>query len=82
VDGKYPRPLEVTMSKLFGAEMVPRVTLTGMMLHGGDGTTLDYLIQRVHRDAVTAMVAGGSPPVLRNAIASQLFPEHRFSQTR
>jgi len=82
VDGKYPRPLEVTMSKLFGAEMVPRVTLKGMMLHGGDGTTLDYLIQRVHRDAVTAMVAGGSPPVLRNAIASQLFPEHRFSQTR
>jgi len=32
--------------------------------------------------ASTTMVAGGSPPVLRNAIASQLFPEHRFSQTR
>jgi hypothetical protein len=26
------------------------------------------------------MVAGGSPPVLRNAIAAQLFPSRRFRQ--
>jgi len=27
-----------------------------------------------------AMVAGGSPPVLRNTIAAQLFPSRRFRQ--
>jgi hypothetical protein len=26
------------------------------------------------------MVAGGSPPILRNAIAAQIFPGRRFSQ--
>jgi butyryl-CoA dehydrogenase len=56
--------------------------MKGILLHGGDGATKDFLIERVHRDAVTAMVAGGSPPVLRNAIASQLFPGFRFPQTR
>jgi butyryl-CoA dehydrogenase len=81
VDGRFPQVLDASMSKLFGAEMVPQLTLKGMLLHGGDGTTKDFLIQRVHRDAVTAMVAGGSPPVLRNAIAAQLFPDRRFKQT-
>jgi len=81
VNGRFPKVLEASMSKLFGAEMVPQLTLKGVLLHGGDGTTKDFLIQRVHRDAVTAMVAGGSPPVLRNAIAAQLFPERRFKQT-
>jgi butyryl-CoA dehydrogenase len=81
VDGRFPQVLDASMSKLFGAEMVPQLTLKGLLLHGGDGTTKDFLIQRVHRDAVTAMVAGGSPPVLRNAIAAQLFPDRRFKQT-
>jgi butyryl-CoA dehydrogenase len=82
IDGRFPRLFDASLSKLFGAEMVPQVTMKGILLHGGDGTTKDYLIERVHRDAVTAMVAGGSPPVLRNAIASQLFPSFRFAQTR
>jgi butyryl-CoA dehydrogenase len=82
IDGRFPRVLEASLSKLFGAEMVPQVTMKGILLHGGDGATKDFLIERVHRDAVTAMVAGGSPPVLRNAIASQLFPGFRFPQTR
>jgi butyryl-CoA dehydrogenase len=29
---------------------------------------------------MAALVAGGSPPVLKNAIAAQLFPGHRFTQ--
>ena len=80
LDGIYPQALEASISKLYGAEMVPQLTMKGVMLHGGDGTTLDFPIQRIHRDAVTAMVAGGSPPVLRNAIDAQLFPHLRFSQ--
>jgi butyryl-CoA dehydrogenase len=81
IDGRFPRLLESSVSKLFGSTMLPQLTLQGLVLHGGDGTTLDYPIQRLHRDGIAAMVAGGSPPVLRNAIASQLFPDRRFSQT-
>jgi butyryl-CoA dehydrogenase len=82
IDGVFPRPLEVSVSKLFGSEMLPQLTLTAMTLHGGDGVTMDFPIQRIHRDGVTAMVAGGSPAVLKNSIAAQLFPHRRFPQTR
>jgi butyryl-CoA dehydrogenase len=37
-------------------------------------------VQLALRDAVTALVAGGAPAVLKNAIAAQLFPHRRFSQ--
>jgi butyryl-CoA dehydrogenase len=60
--------------------MLPTVTHDAMVLCGGDGTTLDYSAQRLHRDAMAALVAGGSPPVLKNALAAQIFPEHRFRQ--
>jgi butyryl-CoA dehydrogenase len=81
IDGRFPRPLESSVSKLFGSTMLPQLTMQGLLLHGGDGATLDFPIQRLHRDGIAAMVAGGSPPVLRNAIASQLFPHRRFRQT-
>lgn len=80
IDGRFPRQLESTVSKLSGATMLPDLTQKGLLLHGGDGATLEFPIQRLHRDAIAAMVAGGSPPVLRNTIAAQLFPEHRFRQ--
>jgi butyryl-CoA dehydrogenase len=80
-EGRFPKALESSLSKLSGCLVLPQVTLKAMVLSGGDGTTLDFPVQRLHRDAVAAMVAGGSPPVLKNAIASQLFPHRRFSQT-
>jgi butyryl-CoA dehydrogenase len=80
IDGRFPKPLESTLSKLSGATMLPDLTQKGLLLHGGDGATLDFPIQRLHRDAIAAMVAGGSPPVLRNTIAAQLFPPRRFRQ--
>jgi butyryl-CoA dehydrogenase len=80
VDGRFPQAKESTMAKLSGCTMLPQVTLDAMVLCGGDGTTTDHAAQRLHRDAMAALVAGGSPPVLKNAIASQLFPQHRFAQ--
>ncbi|MBA3743231.1 acyl-CoA dehydrogenase family protein [Sporichthya sp.] len=80
VDGKFPLAQESSMAKLSGCLMLPEVTLQAMILCGGDGTTMDFAAQRLHRDSMAALVAGGSPPVLKNAIASQLFPQHRFVQ--
>jgi butyryl-CoA dehydrogenase len=79
-DGVFPRVLEASLSKLNGSQMAPQVCLTGVKLHGGDGVTMDFPAQLVLRDAVTAMVAGGAPAVLKNAIAAQLYPHRRFSQ--
>jgi butyryl-CoA dehydrogenase len=80
-DGRFPDPQLVTIAKLFGAVNGPQVTLKCLELHGGYGATLDYPIQRIHRDAISNVVAGGAPAVLRNGIAGGLFPDRRFPQT-
>lgn len=80
IDGRFPNARESTFAKLSGCTMLPKVTHHAMVLCGGDGTTLDHAAQRLHRDAMAALVAGGSPPVLKNALATQLFPDHRFRQ--
>jgi butyryl-CoA dehydrogenase len=80
--GKFPDVLQTSVAKLFGGTMLPQLTLKSLEMFGGYGVTMDYPIQRLHRDAVTAIAAGGAPAVLRNTIASQLFPHLRFSQTR
>jgi len=78
--GVFPRVLEATLSKLNGSQMAPQVTLTAVKLHGGDGVTKEFPVQTALRDAVTALVAGGAPAVLKNTIAAQLYPHRRFSQ--
>jgi butyryl-CoA dehydrogenase len=80
-EGNFPDMHMVSLAKLFGAVNGPQITLKALELHGGYGVTTDYAIQRIHRDAITNVVAGGAPAVLRNAVAAGLFPERRFPQT-
>jgi alkylation response protein AidB-like acyl-CoA dehydrogenase len=81
IDGRFPQLAEVTQAKLFGATVGPQITLKAMELHGGYGPTTDFAIQRIHRDCVTNVVAGGAPAVLRNGVAAGLFPNRKFPQT-
>ena len=80
-EGRFPDPQMVTIAKLFGAVNGPQITLKALELHGGYGVTTDFPIQRIHRDAITNVVAGGAPAVLRNGIAAGLFPDRKFPQT-
>ena len=82
VDGRYPRMQEVTMAKLFGGTNIPNVTMKCLEVMGGVGVTKGCVAERIHREAVTNVVAGGAPAVLRNTIAATLFPDRRFPQTR
>ncbi|MBI2863505.1 MAG: acyl-CoA/acyl-ACP dehydrogenase [Chloroflexi bacterium] len=72
IDGKYPLLIEATMAKLYASEVVRKVTEMAMTLHGGDGTTMDFPIQRLWREGPIATVGGGSPAILRNMIARKL----------
>jgi butyryl-CoA dehydrogenase len=82
IDGRFPRMEAVSKAKLFGGTQVPLVTMKCLELMGGVGVTTKSLTQRLHRDAVTNVVAGGAPAVLRNSIASNIFPGLKFPQTR
>jgi butyryl-CoA dehydrogenase len=80
IEGRFPRLAEVTQAKLFGATVGPQISLKALELHGGYGATMDYSIQRIHRDCITNIAAGGAPALLRNGVAAGLFPDRRFSQ--
>lgn len=81
IDGRYPRMMEVTMAKFFGGTQVPVIVMRCLEIMGGIGVTKKYVTQRVYRDAITNLVAGGAPAVLRNSIAAGLFPNYKFRQT-
>ena len=68
-----PVPYEVSVAKCFANEMAKRVSDLAMQLHGGNGYTEEYGIERLHRDAHGWAIAGGTPAIQRIRIASEIF---------
>jgi len=66
-----PDPLEVSLAKCTANEMAKRVTDLAMQLHGGNGYTEDYGIERLHRDAHGWALAGGTPSMQRMRIVAE-----------
>ncbi|GAA4057704.1 acyl-CoA dehydrogenase family protein [Actinomadura miaoliensis] len=76
-----PDPLHTSLAKCAANEMAKRVTDLAMQLHGGNGYTEEYGIERLHRDAHGWAIAGGTPTMQRIRIASELLGR-RFDQRR
>src|SRR5690606_28540125 len=67
-----PDPLRVSLAKCTANEMAKRVTDLGMQLHGGNGYTEEYGLERLQRDAHRWAIAGGTPAMHRTRIVSEL----------
>jgi butyryl-CoA dehydrogenase len=67
-----PVALEVSLAKCFANEMAKKVSDLAMQLHGGNGYSEEYGIERLHRDAHGWAIAGGTPAIQRMRIASEL----------
>jgi alkylation response protein AidB-like acyl-CoA dehydrogenase len=76
-----PVPYEVSVAKCTANEMAKRVTDLAMQLHGGNGYTEEYGIERLHRDAHGWALAGGTPTMQRIRIVSELLGR-TFDQRR
>lgn len=76
-----PDPLQVSLAKCTCNETAKRVTDLAMQLHGGNGYTEEYGIERLHRDAHGWAIAGGTPTMQRIRIVSELLGR-RFDQRR
>jgi alkylation response protein AidB-like acyl-CoA dehydrogenase len=76
-----PDALETSLAKCTANEMAKRVTDLAMQLHGGNGYTEEYGLERLHRDAHGWAVAGGTPSMQRLRIVSELL-DRRFDQRR
>lgn len=74
-----PDALEASVAKCFANEMAKRVTDLAIQLHGGYGYSVEYDMERLHRDAHGWALAGGTTNIQRTRIASE-YLGRRFDQ--
>ena len=63
---------EAAMAKLFASDMVMKVTLETVQIHGGNGYTKDYPVERMLRDAKVTEIYEGTSEIQRFIISRSL----------
>ena len=63
---------EISMVKLYTAEMANRVAYECVQMHGGYGYMREYPIERFARDVRLMTIGGGTSEIMREIIAKQL----------
>ena len=62
--------MEAAMAKLFASEMATRVTHKAMQIHGGNGYSREYPVERMYRDARITEIYEGTSEIQRLIISS------------
>jgi acyl-CoA dehydrogenase len=63
---------EISMVKLFTAEMAQKVAYECVQMHGGYGYMREYPVERYFRDARLLTIGGGTSEIMREIIAKQM----------
>jgi alkylation response protein AidB-like acyl-CoA dehydrogenase len=64
--------VETAMAKLFASEICNEVVLDAMRIHGGNGFSKEYEIERLYRDAPMLLLGEGTSEIQRTIIARGL----------
>jgi butyryl-CoA dehydrogenase len=67
--------LEASVAKLFASEMATRVTHKAIQIHGGNGYSREYPVERMWRDAKLCTIGEGTSEIQRLVIARHILPE-------
>jgi butyryl-CoA dehydrogenase len=62
--------MEAAMAKLFASEMATRVTHKAIQVHGGNGYSREYPVERMYRDARITEIYEGTSEIQRLVIAA------------
>jgi butyryl-CoA dehydrogenase len=62
--------LEASIAKLFASEMATRVTHKAIQIHGANGYSREYPVERMYRDARVTEIYEGTSEIQRTIIAS------------
>jgi butyryl-CoA dehydrogenase len=62
--------VEASIAKLFASEMATRVTHKAMQIHGGNGYSREYPVERMYRDARITEIYEGTSEIQRLIIAA------------
>jgi alkylation response protein AidB-like acyl-CoA dehydrogenase len=68
-DQNRPYSLEAAMAKLYASEMAERVCYDAIQIHGGNGYSRAYHVERMYRDARLMTIGEGTSEILRLVIA-------------
>ena len=69
--------LEAAQAKLFCSELAMRTTIEAVQIHGGNGYTHDYPVERMMRDAKVTEIGEGTSEIQRMVIAREILGEAR-----
>lgn len=72
-DNGRPYAAEAAMAKLFASETATRVAGKAIQIHGGNGFTESYPVERAYRDAKITEIYEGTSEVQRMVIAKNAF---------
>ncbi len=72
IDSGSRSDLEAGMAKLYASEVAMQIALDAIRVHGGNGYSTEFDVERYFRDAPLMIVGEGSNEVLQNVIAQQL----------
>ncbi|MGA4847492.1 acyl-CoA dehydrogenase family protein [Streptomyces sp. G5(2025)] len=64
--------MEAGMAKLFASETAMRIALDAVRIHGGNGYSTEFDVERYFRDAPLMIVGEGTNEIQRNVITRQL----------
>jgi alkylation response protein AidB-like acyl-CoA dehydrogenase len=76
-----PVTVEASIAKCYANEMAKRVSDMAIQLHGANGYSREYGIERYHRDAHGWALGGGTPNIQRTRIVSE-YLGRGFNQRR
>jgi alkylation response protein AidB-like acyl-CoA dehydrogenase len=71
-DAGRPYKKEAAMAKLFASETAMWVTTKAIQVHGGNGYSREYPVERFFRDAKLMEIGEGTSEILRTVIAREL----------
>ena len=63
---------EISMAKLFAAQMSSRVADAALQIHGGYGYMMEYPVQRFWRDIRLSRIGGGTDEIMKEIIANEV----------
>jgi len=71
-DAGQPSNIEASMAKLYSSEIATKACLNAIQIHGGNGYTKDFPVERYMRDAKLCEIGEGSSQIQRIIIARHL----------
>ena len=69
--------MDAGMAKLFASETAAEVAIDAMRIHGGNGFTTEYPVERYYRDAPLMIIGEGTSEIQKMVIGRALMRGER-----